>query len=105
MPGMRTSVTMQHLPGSFTSSRKALADSYRRTFRPADTSRKERAFRTPTSSSTTYTIGVFDTGHVLLVDSSQSKMKGGAFTGNRLGPDLAAMGFHDRPADRESHAH
>lgn len=35
----------------------------------------------------------------------QGQSKGGAAAIVRFGPHLAAVGFHDRPADREPHAH
>src|SRR5690349_596673 len=72
---------------------------------PAETRRNERALRTAMSSSTTYTIGPFDIRHLLLVDCSESEVKGRAFTEFRIGPDPSTMSLDDRPADGEADAH
>src|SRR3712207_5338643 len=105
MPGMRTSVTMHPVAASFMASRKAEADSCSRTGRPSEASRKESDWRTARSSSTTCTTCSFGICQLLLIDVAQGEPEHGSAALLRLNPDLAAVRFDDRAADRQPDPH
>ena len=104
IPGMRTSVTTQPSLTSGRTFRKATADSWTRTARPAVLSRKASDWRTSASSSMTWTTPSAAMLGLLYRGGAQCEPEDRAAARPVVDPDLAAVRLDDGAADRKSPA-
>src|SRR6266516_561111 len=104
--GILTSVMMQPVRTVDATSRNATADSYVRTSIPADPSWKASAWRTASSSSMTWTMDLSDgIAEILPGRGPQREAKDRSPHGIGLHHDLAAVGFDNGAADRQTDTH